>query len=486
MRTGQRTGGGPRIALHILERVHRQTLQYYRQTGIWVNRPAWLAFPCRSAELIGAGKAMRASERRYNAAMDSRPGLIFILRFICFQLLLFSPMLAPQGLAAPAAQTAPDNDPVLTAEQSRAIVGAAWEGVRDRFYDPQFRGVDWDAVHAQYVQRAAAVHDRDQAVALVREMIGLLHNSHSGVMTHAELDWTQNVLPFFFDRVDGRTFVSYVFERRGDGTDAGVRFGDEIVSVDGQAAARLEMPSVNWLTPVLSDPYYGAAGSAATLVVRQDGRTLTVKVKRVRRWNGIEPVFAEQYGPVGYVRLLTMGSAAIPAEMLRRAMDKVDGSGGMILDLRECVGGDAPVADGLGGILMGTGVKLATRVTRAGTETVEKTGDFGPVYKGRVVVLVDGQTASEPEMLTAALKEYGRVTVVGERTRGAFNGSTEGIALPDHAGILVVPIDRGISPQGKEYEGVGVTPDVAVKNSIRDFRTGRDRAMETALRLAAH
>jgi carboxyl-terminal processing protease len=150
------------------------------------------------------------------------------------------------------------------------------------------------------------------------------------------------------------------------------------------------------------------------------------------------------------------------------------------------VGGDAPDADGLGGMLLGAGVKLATRVTRTGTETVEQTVDFGPVYKGRVVVLVNGQTASEPEMLTAALKEYGRVTVVGERTRGAFNGFTEGMPLPEKAGILVVPIDRGVSPQGKEYEGIGVTPDVTVQNSIRDFRAGRDRAMETALRLAAH
>jgi C-terminal processing protease CtpA/Prc len=125
-------------------------------------------------------------------------------------------------------------------------------------------------------------------------------------------------------------------------------------------------------------------------------------------------------------------------------------------------------------------------VTRAGTETVEKTVDFGPVYKGRVVVLVNGQTASEPEMLTAALKEYGRVTVVGTRTRGAFNGFTEGMGLPDGAGILVVPIDRDVSPQGKEYEGVGVTPDVMAWNKARDYRMGRDRVLEAALRLAAH
>jgi carboxyl-terminal processing protease len=388
--------------------------------------------------------------------------------------------------AARGGQAAAADAGALTAEQSREIVEAAWQDFHEKFYDPKFRGVDWDAVHVQYLQRAAEVRDREQAVALVREMIALLHNSHSGAMTHAELDWEQNELPFFFERVNGRTFVSYVLATPGtDAADAGVRFGDEIVTVDGQPAARLEMPGVYWLTPVLSDPYYGAAGSAATVALRRDGRALTVKVKRVRR-DGVEPVFAEQYGPVGYVRLLSLAARTVTPEALRQAMDKVDGSSGVILDLRDCVGGDAPDADGLGGMLLGAGVKLATRVTRTGTETVEQTVDFGPVYKGRVVVLVNGQTASEPEMLTAALKEYGRVTVVGERTRGAFNGFTEGMPLPEKAGILVVPIDRGVSPQGKEYEGIGVTPDVTVQNSIRDFRAGRDRAMETALRLAAH
>lgn len=447
--------------------------------GFGSIRPGLREFPARRSRSASCGPA----KRRYNFAMDSRSGRLTLFHFFCLWLLLTALMPAIPALAGPAAQTTAGDTSALTAEQSRAIVEAAWQDIHDKFYDPKFRGVDWDAVHAQYVQRAAAVHDQEQADALVREMIGLLHNSHSGVMTHAELDWMKNVLPFFFERVNGRTFVSYVLETRGDGTGAGVQFGDEIVSVDGQPAALLKRIAVSWLTPVLSDPYYGAAGSTATLGLRRNGRALTVKVKRAP-WESVEPLFAEQYGPVGYLRLLTLTAATVPPEALRQAMDKVDGSKGIILDLRGCVGGDAPDADGLGGMLLGAGVKLVTRMTRTGTATVESTVDFGPVYKGRVVVLVDGMTASEPEMLTAALKEYGRVTVVGERTRGAFNGFTEGVPLPDHAGILVVPIDRGISPQGKEYEGIGVTPDVAVENSIRDYREGRDRAMETALRLA--
>lgn len=409
---------------------------------------------------------------------------------VCAWLLMLAAVCAgtarTPGSGGQMTQTAAPDAEALTVEQAREIVNATWQQVHDKFYDPKFRGVDWDHVRAEYLRRAADVHDREQAEALVREMVGLLHNSHSGVMTHAELDWMRNVLPFFFDQTNGRTFVSYVLQTPGNAggaVEGGVQFGDEILTVDGQPAALLKRIAVSWLTPALGDPYYGAEGSMATLGLRRNGRKLTVKLKRVA-WANVQHVYAEPYGPVGYVRLLTLASETVSPEALRQAMDKVDGSKGTILDLRDCVGGDAPDADGLGGMLLGPDVTLETRVTRGGAETVEKTSNSGPVYKGRVVVLVDGMTASEPEMLAAALKEYGRVTVVGERTRGAFNGYTEGVPLPDRAGILVVPIDTGVSPHGKEYEGVGVTPDVTARNSPRDYRMGRDRVLEAALRLA--
>ncbi len=62
-----------------------------------------------------------------------------------------------------------------------------------------------------------------------------------------------------------------------------------------------------------------------------------------------------------------------------------------------------------------------------------------------VAVLVNENTESEPEIFTAIMKEYKRVSVFGSTTRGAFNGSTEGTGLSFKAGMLAIPIDRTVT-----------------------------------------
>ncbi len=148
------------------------------------------------------------------------------------------------------------------------------------------------------------------------------------------------------------------------------------------------------------------------------------------------------------------------------------------------------MADPLAGMLLGPHVQLVTRVPRQGKAdaraVIEETSDSGNQYKGRVVVLIDAYTQSEPEMLTASLKDYRRVTIVGERSRGALNGFTEGVPLPYRFGILAVPVNRSISPQGNEYEGVGIAPDIAVSNSISDYIAQQDTPLRTALKIPSN
>jgi len=377
----------------------------------------------------------------------------------------------------------------LTASQKSEIVDAAWQDVRDLFYDPQFRGVDWDRVHQRYLHRIDRVHSREQMETLIRSMVALLHNSHSGVMTHDEIARTHNVLPFFFDKVSGRDFVSYVFQAQTGRPASPIQFGDQILSVDLQPAAKLWLPDTTWLRPVLMNPYFGPAGSLAQVTIRRHGSILTLAVPRVQAFSGVEPVIVSHFGRIAYLRLLKMDDTTVPPQMLRAALDQVAGSDALILDLRHCEGGDAPVSGMLGGLLLGPGVKLVTRVPRlpppASPEIVERTANFGSIYKGRVFVLVDHGTQSQPEMLAAALQDYGRAKLIGERTRGALNGFTEAVPLPFRAGILEVPVNRSISPHGNEYEGAGVAPDIFLRNSAADFRAGRDAVLQYAVRVAA-
>ncbi len=143
----------------------------------------------------------------------------------------------------------------LNAAQRQEVIQAAWQGINDLFYDPHFRGVNWDAIRESFLRRAAEAQNREELENLVREMVALLRNSHSGAMTSNEVARTRNVLPFFFDKRLNQVFVSYVFEPR-DQRALPLRFGDEILTVDGRPASEM---TAQWQTlwqACCSDPMY--------------------------------------------------------------------------------------------------------------------------------------------------------------------------------------------------------------------------------------
>jgi C-terminal processing protease CtpA/Prc len=376
----------------------------------------------------------------------------------------------------------------LSHSQKSQIIDAVWKDFHDLFYDPTFRGVDWGEVHREYLNRVDDARTRPQLADLVRRMVATLHNSHSGFMTDEEYRWTKNVLPFFFDPVEGRVFVSYVFRPRQQELTVPIRFGDEILSVDDHPATQMRLPTVFWVEPVMNNPYYGSAKSVAILRVRRGRAVLNFKVPRIHRFGDVEPVeFRKLDHRTAYLRFLKMDRTAISPEALKRVLEQAMDSAALIIDVRHCVGGDAPIVGMVGGMLLGPNVELQKTVRREQSPLdknvpSERTSDFGAVYKGKVILLTDGNTESSPEILAAALKEFGRAYLVGQTTRGAFNGYMEGLDLPFDFGILVIPIDRSVSPRGKEYEGIGVGPDLASRNSAADFERGRDAVIDAARR----
>jgi C-terminal processing protease CtpA/Prc len=379
--------------------------------------------------------------------------------------------------------------PELTNAQKQEVIDSAWKDVHDLFYDTGFRGVKWDDVRRQFINRVDEAHTRQELADLVRQMIATLHNSHSGFLTDQEYRQTLHVLPFFFDSVSGRVFVSYVFRPRDSSLNIPLRFGDEIISVNQHPAKNLRLPSVTHLDPVMSNPYYGPAKSAAALRIRRGNTVFTVNVPRVQRFADVIPLEVRKLDDgVVYLRFLKMDNTAIAPEVLKSALQQASESSALIIDLRHCVGGDAAVLDVIGGMLLGAGLELQRKVPRGMSPsdkrvTVEHTVASSSVYKGKVILLVDGNTESGPEVLAVALHEYSRAQIVGERTKGAFNGANEAMDLLFNAGILLVPVDRSVSPHGNEYEGVGIAPDVASRNSEADFQTGRDAVEATAHQL---
>ena len=99
----------------------------------------------------------------------------------------------------------------------------------------------------------------------------------------------------------------------------------------------------------------------------------------------------------------------------------------------------------------------------------------------KVVILIDGGSASASEILAGAMREQGVATLVGTRSFG--KGSVQELVdiTPDTA--LKVTVARWLTPKGNSISSVGVTPDVEVKVTEDDIKAHKDPQMAKAVEI---
>ncbi|HEV7893312.1 MAG TPA: S41 family peptidase [Pyrinomonadaceae bacterium] len=198
---------------------------------------------------------------------------------------------------------------------------------------------------------------------------------------------------------------------------------------------------------------------------------------------------------VAYIKIPSFGALRFQEAALRLVREFA-AARALIIDVRGNGGGNTP-----GGLLRA----LMTKPYRRWTESTPQTlavlkyrGDYAedtmmswssgtsqpdnPVFKGRLVILADGGCGSACEDFLMPFKDNGRATVVGETT----GGSTGQPYIYDFGNgmLLFVSSVREFFPDGSEFEGVGIRPDVEIPLTAEELKTGTDRALARALELA--
>ena len=183
---------------------------------------------------------------------------------------------------------------------------------------------------------------------------------------------------------------------------------------------------------------------------------------------------------LGYVRFssFTEDSHRLLANALRRV--EREGAQGIVLDLRGNGGGLLQEAVLIASLFLPKGqVVVATRSRTEGNKVYRTVG--GNLPKRPVVVLIDRDTASSAEILTAALADDAGSTVVGTRSYGKGVFQQE-IGL-SNGGALKLTVGRYFTPDGVNLAGKGIHPNVYVRDNPR---TKVDEAMQRALEVLEH
>ena len=130
----------------------------------------------------------------------------------------------------------------------------------------------------------------------------------------------------------------------------------------------------------------------------------------------------------------------------------------LIIDLRNNPGGSLTVVNKIADELLPEGIITYTE-DKKGSRT-DYSSKEGELYIP-IAVLVNGNSASASEVLTGALKDYKKATIIGEKTFG--KGIVQSvIPLGDGSGISVTTA-KYFSPNGVCIHGVGIEPDIVVE-----------------------
>ena len=150
---------------------------------------------------------------------------------------------------------------------------------------------------------------------------------------------------------------------------------------------------------------------------------------------------------------------------------------GVVLDLRDNGGGYLTAAQALASVWLNDQVVVTEKTGGKVVDTV-KTERHALLGDIKTVVLTNGNTASASEIVAGALQEYGKATLIGEKTYG--KGTVQKIVNLSDGRILKVTTARWYTPKGKNITKEGITPDKTIHITKDDANAGKDTQMEAA------
>jgi carboxyl-terminal processing protease len=107
-----------------------------------------------------------------------------------------------------------------------------------------------------------------------------------------------------------------------------------------------------------------------------------------------------------------------------------------------------------------------------------------PVYTGRLILIIDRGCSCACEDFVMPFKVAKRAELVGETTAGSF--SFTHFTAFENGMLLNIAAVRHTFPDGSQFEGIGITPDIEVQTTAEDLKAGRDVSLSKALEIASY
>jgi carboxyl-terminal processing protease len=238
---------------------------------------------------------------------------------------------------------------------------------------------------------------------------------------------------------------------------AGIRPGDVIFSIDNEPVYDLSLSEAE-------QKLRGPTGGETQLTLRR-GTEKPIDLTLKRGAYKLQTVVGRvEAGNIGYLRIAGFdgGTQAALAAAVQDLRQKTGSKLiGFILDLRNNPGGTFDAAVAVADAFIDKGDIVVVK-GRKPTSVKRISATPGDVAKGLpLVALVNGGTAREAELVAGALQDNHRGVLLGSKTFGESSIETV-IPLSDGSGAIRLTTARFTTPSGREIQGKGLDPDLAV------------------------
>ena len=366
-------------------------------------------------------------------------------------------------------------NPVL-AQTPQVLYDKAWKLIDTKFVDQTNNNQNWARWRHKY---DSVIKTEDDAYVAIDSMVSSLNDVYTKFLNPKEYgeenDSIQGSLKGIGVQIgvrDGKLLIIAPLEDT-PGEKAGLKAEDEILEIDGKSTKGITVDAA-------ADKIRGEEGTTVELLIKRDKEEN--KIYKIKRAN-IElksvstkiPKYAKLSPNVGYIRLSSFISKNATMEFQNALIQNRD-KDGIIIDLRSNPGGLLTNAIFIADMLL-DGQTIVSTVDREGYKETQKSTQR-VITRQPLVVLINGGSASASEILSGALKDNGRATIVGKKSFG--KGLVQEINKLPNGAAMHITIQKYLTPNGTDINKKGIEPDIEVDITPEDIKAERDPQLQKA------